>query len=137
MSTHVRAFIAGFISTLVFHQGVLQLLYLGGAIPNPAWDMKATPPLGVPSVLSLAFWGGVWGIVIWLLVQRQVGMKRWLMATVWGAVLPSLVALFVVFPLKGMPVAGGFDPKILIGALILNGAWGFGVALFMRLMGQR
>jgi hypothetical protein len=36
-----------------------------------------------------------------------------------------------------MPVAGGFDPKILIGALILNGAWGFGVALLMRLMGQR
>jgi len=137
MSTHIRAFIAGFLSTLVFHQGVLQLLYLGGAIPHAAWDMKPVAPLGVPSVLSLAFWGGVWGIAVWLLVRRQAGVKRWLMATVWGAILPSLVALFIVFPLKGMPVAGAFDPKILIGALILNGAWGFGVALFMRMMGQR
>ena len=47
------------------------------------------------------------------------------------------VALLVVFPLKGMPVAGGWDPKILVGALLLNGAWGIGVAVLMRLMGAR
>lgn len=137
MLTYVRAFIAGFVSTLVFHQGVWQLLYLCGAVPHAAWDMTQVPPLSVPSVLSLAFWGGLWGIAIWLLVRRQAGVKQWLMATLWGAVLPSLVALLLVFPLKGMPVAGGFDPKIIVGALILNGAWGFGVALFMRVFTPR
>jgi len=120
MLTHIRAFIAGFVSTLVFHQGAWQLLYLAGAVPHAAWDMTGVPPLGVASVLSLAFWGGLWGV-----------------ATLWGALLPSLVALFVVFPLKGMPLGGGFDPKVIVGALILNGAWGFGVALFMRVFEPR
>ena len=49
-----------------------------------------------------------------------------------GALLPSIVALFVVMPLKGMPAAGGWSPAIIAGALLLNGAWGIGLALFMR-----
>jgi hypothetical protein len=48
-----------------------------------------------------------------------------------------LVVLFVVMPLKGMPMAGGFDPKLIAGALLLNGAWGLGVVGLMRLYGQR
>lgn len=134
--THVFAFIAGFVSTLVFHQGLLQVLHLAGAFPRAAWNMAPVPPLGVPAVLSLAFWGGLWGVLLWLLVRRQAGARRWLWAAVWGALLPSAVALFVVFPLKGLPVAGGFDPKLIVAALLLNGVWGLGVALSMRLMGQ-
>jgi hypothetical protein len=45
-----------------------------------------------------------------------------------------LVALFIVFPLKGGALAAGWNPTIIVGALILNGAWGFGTALLMRLM---
>jgi hypothetical protein len=59
----------------------------------------------------------------------------WVWALVLGAIAPSLVALFIVFPLKGEPVAGGGKPVILVGALLLNGAWGIGVALWMRLFG--
>lgn len=40
-------------------------------------------------------------------------------------------------PLKGMPMAGGFDSKLVVGALVLNGAWGLGVVALMRLHGQR
>jgi len=32
-----------------------------------------------------------------------------------------------------MGFAGGWDPKIIVGALLLNGAWGLGAALLMRL----
>jgi hypothetical protein len=46
------------------------------------------------------------------------------------------MALFVVFPLKGMGVAGGWNPKIIVGALILNGAWGLGDALVMSWMSR-
>jgi len=35
-----------------------------------------------------------------------------------------------------MPMAGGWDPRLIIGALILNGAWGLGVALFIRLLAR-
>jgi hypothetical protein len=132
--SYFRAFIAGFVSTLVFHQGVLTLFWLSGAIPRAPYDMQPAAMFGVPAVISLAFWGGVWGAAIWPLLKEAAGSAYWLRAILIGALGPSAVALFIVFPLKGMPVAGGWDPKIIIGALILNGAWGFGVGLLMRLM---
>ena len=51
----VQAFIACFVSTLVFHQGVLALLYLAGAVPRAPYDLRAVLPLGLPAVISLAF----------------------------------------------------------------------------------
>lgn len=133
----LAAFAAGFVSTVLFHQGVLALLHAAGAVPRAAWSWAPVPPFGVPSFLSLAFWGGLWGLPLWWLIRRRTGAAYWLHALLWGALLPSLVALFIVFPLKGLPLAGGWDPKLLVGALLLNGAWGLGVALFMRLMGMR
>ena len=130
----VQAFIAGFISTLVFHQGVLALLYLAGASPHAPYDLRAVPPLGLPAVISLAFWGGVWGAAIWSLLKHLGGAAYSVWAVVIGAIGPSAVALFIVYPLKGMPVAGGWDPKLLGTALLLNGTWGLGLALLMRLL---
>jgi hypothetical protein len=130
----VKAFIAGFVSTLVFHQGVLTLFNPAGAVPRVPYDLGSTPPLGIPAVISLAFWGGVWGAAIWPLLRNAAGPAYWLRALVIGAIGPSAVALFIVFPLKGMPMAGGWDPKFIIAMLIRNGAWGVGVALFMRLV---
>jgi hypothetical protein len=31
-----------------------------------------------------------------------------------GAIGPSTVALFIVVPLKGMPIAAGWDPKLIV-----------------------
>ena len=134
--TYLKAFVAGFVSTLVFHQGLLAILHAAGASPRGAWSMAKTAPLGVPAVVSLAFWGGVWGILTWLVIARMTGPAFWWAALAFGAVAPSLVAWFVVMPMKGMGPAGGFDPKIIVGALLLNGAWGLGVALLMRLMNR-
>ena len=133
----VQAFIAGFVSTLVFHQGVLALLHLAGAVPRAPYDLRAVPPLGLPAVISLAFWGGIWGAAIWSLLKHVGGAAYWVWAVVIGAIGPSAVALFIVYPLKGMPVAGGWDPKLLGTALLLNGAWGLGLALLMRLLHPR
>jgi hypothetical protein len=130
----IKAFIAGFVSTLVFHQGALAVLYAAGVSPKAPFAMTSTPPFHVPAVISLAFWGGLWGIALWLVIQNAPEFRYWILALILGALGPSIVALFVVFPLKGLPMAGGWDPKIIIGALILNGVWGLGVALLMRLM---
>ncbi|MGH8530441.1 MAG: hypothetical protein ACRETN_11495 [Nevskiales bacterium] len=129
---YVKAFIAGFVSTLVFHQGVLALLHAADSkVPAP-FNMAATAPLHVPAVVSLAFWGGLWGIVLWLLIRNLTGMQHWGAALLIGAIGPSIIAWFVVMPMKGMGMMGGWDPKIFVGALILNAAWGVGVALIMR-----
>jgi len=131
---YLKAFIAGFVSTLLFHQGLLWLLYAGGVSPRAPWDMTPVPPLHVPAVVSLAFWGGVWGIVLWALIRTSHGGVYWIKALVIGALGPSLVAWFVVMPLKGMGPADGCNPKIVVGALLLNGVWGLGVAVLMRLL---
>ncbi len=122
-------FVAGFVATLVFHQGLLALLHARGISPRPAWNKTATKPFGVPQVVSLAFWGGVWAIAIGyaMVLLGWYGVWVWIVA---GAILPSVVALGVVFPAKGLPV----DRKTVIGALLLNAAWGLGVALILELL---
>ncbi|MDX1496336.1 MAG: hypothetical protein R3352_02165 [Salinisphaeraceae bacterium] len=129
-----NAFLAGFIATLLCHQGVLSLLHsLNPEVPA-AYNLSPVPPFGAPAVISLAFWGGVWGIVLWQLIKNSSGMKYWLLALVIGAVGPSAVALFIVMPLKGLGVAMGWNPQIIMGALILNAAWGLGTGFFIKLL---
>jgi hypothetical protein len=132
----LQAFIAGFVSTMAFHQGLLAVSHSLGISPKAAYDMTPAPPLGIPSVISLAFRGGLWGIALWILIRHQSGYAFLGWAIVLGAVLPSIVALFVVFPPKGQPMGGGHDPGNILGALLLNGAWGLGMAWLMRLMAQ-
>jgi hypothetical protein len=130
----VKAFVAGFVSTLVFHQGLLTLFYVSGVFPRVPYDMSAAGPLGIPAVLSLAFWGGVWATALWPLVRGGAGVAYWVRAALLGAIVPSAVALFVVAPLKGLPVAAGWNPKLIVGVLLLNATWGVGMALLMRSM---
>ncbi len=128
-------FVAGFLATLIFHQLMLALLWGAGVAPFRPFQMTATAPFGVPAVFSLAFWGGVWGI-LYVLVERSFarGSSYWLMAFLFGAVLPSLVALLVVLPLKGHPMGGGWHPPLLLTAFLVNGAWGVGTGLIVRLL---
>lgn len=121
-------FIAGFLATLIFHQGALAALHASGATDHVPWDMSATKPLGVPAVISLAFWGGVWGILLVYYLSRVVG-GYYLRAQIFGAIVPTLVAMFIIAPLKHTPIAFGGDLKLIAGAVILNGLWGLGTAL--------
>ena len=131
----VIAFIAGFIATLVFHQGGLALMNQLGLTDRAPFNMNPTKPFGVPTVFSLAFWGGVWGILLaWFLGTRKTGW--YLRAFIFGALLPTAVAFFVVAPLKGNPVAAGWDPKLILGAVVLNGLWGLGTALIYRALAR-
>lgn len=134
MKRALLGFVAGFIATLVFHQIALQLLHVGGIAPNPAWPMKPVSPFGVPAVISLAFWGGVWGAILIPIIDRQRGGRYYGAAIVLGAILPTLVAWFLVAPLKHQPIASGWNQKRMMIGPIVNAAWGFGTALLYRLM---
>lgn len=125
---HVLAFVAGFVSTLLFHQGLIGVLYSAHVIPFAPFNMASTWPVGVPQVFSLAFWGGAWGAVLAPLLRRRRGSLWWSGWVVLGAIGPTAVALLVVFPLKGIPVSG---MNVMLGGL-LNGFWGLGTALLLR-----
>jgi hypothetical protein len=130
-------FAAGFLSVPIFHQAALFVLHALGIGPA-AWNLMPVPPFGVPALLSAAFWGGLWGIALALVEPRfPRGPGYWLAALLFGAVLPTLVVWFVVLPLKGAPVGGGFAwPGIIIGPVV-NGAWGVGTALLLRVFSSR
>ena len=133
----VVPFIAGFIAVLVFHQGVWAMFAAAGKTPRPAWDMTRGGPLGVPAVLNAAFWGGVWGIVMSMLVLPAFSPTLyWPVCVLGGGVLTSLVALLVVFPAKGLKFAAGWNPAIWIFALLVNCAWGFGFGLLLPFIGR-
>jgi hypothetical protein len=126
-------FVAGFLATLVFHQLTLALLWAAGVAPFGPFSMVATRPFHVPAVISLALWGGIWGTLFALLHDRfPRGLGYWVTAFVWGAFYPSLVALVVVFPLKGLPMGGGWHLPLLLTAFLINGAWGVGSGVFLK-----
>jgi len=138
LETAARGFIAGFASTLMFHQGMLTILYGLGIVPDAAFAMQPMPPFGVPQVWSLAFWGGLWGILfVWVVGHLPQGKLYWIDAMIFGAVAPTLVAWFVVDPIKGLPLGNGWHAAGIATALLANGAWGLGTGLFMRLGHER
>jgi len=126
---------AGFCATIFFHQPALWLLHVAGMTPRTPYNMAPAPPLGIPSVISLAFWGGVWGIIMIPAIARIKNEGAyWIAAIVFGAVLPTLVAAFVVAPLKHMPIPHSLSMLVL--GLIVNGAWGLGTALLFRFLAR-
>ncbi|MGH7030007.1 MAG: hypothetical protein ACREE9_09405 [Stellaceae bacterium] len=131
----VFGFIAAFCATLVFHQIGLLLLHYAGLTRSWPYDMRPVRPFGVPHVFSLAFWGGVWGIVF-VLVERYIArnpLGYWVGAIIFGAVFPTAFSWFVVAPLKGLPLGYGFHyPGLWVGPIV-NGLWGLGTALFLCL----
>jgi hypothetical protein len=126
---YLKAFIAGFFSTLIFHQGLLLLLSISGLVPAISYNLKPTEPFGVPSVLSLSFFGGLWGILLWLVVIKNKGAKYWFKSWLFGALAPTIVAIIIIFPLKGIK----FSLPIVFLGFILNSFWGIGTGLLMQI----
>jgi len=106
MRLSILGFAGGFLAVLIFHQSLWFLFNLIGLIPpeRPAWPFDPIPPFGVPSVLSKAFWGGLWGAVLAQLLSTLRGRTYWASWVLVGAVALSLVAFFVVPPIKGEPI---------------------------------
>src|SRR5688572_16323683 len=131
------AFIAGAISVLVFHQGAVALLGSLGMTDRVPYVMQPTEPYGVPQVSSLTFWGGVWGVFFAVLLNRFYGWGLVIAALLLGAVLPTLVAWFLVAPLKGQAMAAGLVPMAMAVGVIANAAWGLGTGFGLALFGRK
>lgn len=125
-------FIAGFIAVPVFHQ--LAAYGLWATIPgrNFPWNMRPNP-WGVPNLINLAFWGGVWGIVFAFVQTRfPRGIAYLLLAFLFGAILPTAFSWYVLSPLRGRGI-GAFS----IYGPLLNGAWGLGTGIIYALLSRR
>ena len=132
----VVGFVSGAASVLVFHQGAAALLYALELTTRAPYSVQPTSPFGLPQIWSIVFWGGIWGAVFAATFARLDGARLLAAALVFGAVFPTLVAWFLVAPLKGLPVAGGFVPAAMAVGLIVNGAWGLGTGIGLALFGR-
>jgi hypothetical protein len=135
-SPFMRAFLgfaAGAISVLTFHQGMVELLHLLGLAPFTAFRTTPIRPLGVPLVVDLSFWGGVYGALFGVLSTR-LAQPLWKSGLVLGLI-AALVGMFVVAPIKGNPIANNWMAWPICRSLLINIFWGAGVGLILpRLM---
>src|ERR1700730_4193967 len=100
ISDHSRwlmvGFLAGAVAVLVFHQGAVGLLHSLGFSPRAPYSMQATAPWGIAQIWSTAFWGGLWGVALAFALRSWDGPALVANATLLGAILPTLVAWFIV-----------------------------------------
>jgi hypothetical protein len=140
-SSEVRlifGFLAGAIAVVTFHQGAIALLTALGALSSNLYSMRPVPPFGVPQIISQVFWGGVWGIAFAAIAPRlRRDTSYWLAALMLGALMLPLVGWFVVAPLKGQPIASGWVPSRMLLSVLINGAWGVGMAVIFAFLSRR
>jgi hypothetical protein len=128
-------FIAGAISVLTFHQAawsIFHYLALPGLKMPPPFPIDAVPPLHVPRIVSLSFWGGLWGALFGV-VWRGPRSSNWWAGITLG-VCASLFGFFVVSTIKGLPIAGGWVLNNWIRSMLINGTWGLGVGLLLTVL---
>jgi hypothetical protein len=134
-------FIAGFVCVLTFHRLVGLLLAAAGLLPASydPWPMQPVPPFGVPQIASLAFWGGLWAMLIgFAFVGRAHGPGYWLGWTLACGILPPLGSIYLVPLIKGLPVASLSElPFRFAVSSFFNGSWGLSIALLLAFTGAR
>ncbi len=132
MRTIIAGFIAGFVSVLIFHQLGFLISNELGLTKAQLYSLRPLSPLGVPAILSSAFWGGLWGIVGAYLVPRLPaavdGPVGWIL---FAGILVTLVNWFVVLPIKGAPIGGGFRMPGVVVVPLVYALWGFGMWLII------
>jgi hypothetical protein len=126
--------LAGALSVIVFHQAVAALLFALGVTERMPYSTQPSAPFGVPQLWSIAFWGGLWGIALAAALRGLRGAKLIFAATLFGALLPTLVAWTVVALLKGQPLFAGGLPAGIATGLLVNAAWGLGTGVGLALL---
>lgn len=128
MRTVIVGFFAGAASVLIFHQLGFLIANELGLLKAQLYNMRPVPPLGVPTIISSAFWGGLWGIVGAYVVPRLPsaidGPWGWIL---FAGVFVTLVNWFVVLPIKGAPIGGGFRMPNVIVVPLIYAFWGLGM----------
>ena len=125
------AFVAGALAVPVFQEGLLLMYYFGRMVPFAPFNFAPLPPFGIPGLLVVSFWGGVWGVIFQLTLPRWFsGAAYWIAALVAGGVALTLVFMLVVWPLRFGSLPPSMAELFVIG-FILNAAWGIGWALFL------
>lgn len=125
-------FVAGALAVLTFHQGMVAALHFAGLLPGVAYRLAPVPPFGVPVIVNLCFWGGLYGLVFGL-VSPRLRAPVWVSGIILGLI-AATVGMFVVAPIKGTAIANGWAAWPMARSYIINATWGLGVGLILPLL---
>jgi len=136
MRTAMLGFVAAVLSVLVFHQGLVWLLHQGGLTPNTPWSLRPVGPWGVPQIVSLCFWGGLWGILIAFILRgvRGAALLTGFLVGVLGA---AMLGWTLIPALKAQPLFAGGNAAALLRSGLINGTFGWGTALILTRVFRR
>ena len=95
-----------------------------------ALGVKIAPPLTSPWLYPRLVWGGIWGLLFLLPLMR----KRFLYRGMIFSLGPTIVQLFIVFPVKANKGIMGFDLGLLtpLFVFVFNAIWGLTAAIWLR-----
>ncbi len=131
--TLLIGFAAAYLSVLTFHQGTILVLHLLGFAPNFPWSTRPVPAFGLPAIVQLAFWGGLWGCLIAAFRGMfKPGRPRLIYGFLFGAIVCNIVGWYVVAPMKGNP-SPAFGLATMWRGLTINGVFGLGTIVFLDL----
>lgn len=135
--TALFGFVAGIVATLAFHQGTIWLYHaLGLPFPFAPWNLRPNA-YGAPAVLALAFWAGVWGILLAWLLRAQQRLPGLLVGFILGAIMPSTWGWTVIAGMRGVPLFAGGNLSLILLVLFVNGVWGAATVLILQGMQRR
>ena len=130
------AFIAGFLATVLFHQTAIWLLTLVLPFPFTPWNM-ATNDYGLPRVVALALWAGVWAVPLCLLIRARPALPAMATGAVLGSLIPSLWGWTVIAAMRGGPLFAGGNTRVILTVLFINAVWGAATVWLFTLLGGR
>jgi hypothetical protein len=127
--------------SLVFAAGVLGGLLNSLAVwgagefgITAAAGVKIAPKLSAGWLYPRLIWGGIWGVLFLLpMLKTRIWSRGFIFSL--G---PTLVQLFVVFPMKANKGMMGIDLGLLTPffVLLFNAIWGWTAAIWLRWMGK-
>jgi hypothetical protein len=103
---------------------------LGDIGITSALGVKIAPQLSAAWLYPRLVWGGIWGLLFLIPLMQN----RYLYRGVLFSLGPTIVQLFVIFPIKANKGIMGFDLGLLTPLLvfIFNAIWGLTAAIWLR-----
>ena len=101
---------------------------------SAALGVKIAPQLSAAWLYPRIVWGGIWGALFLLPLMRRNFFIQGLVFSLG----PTLVQLFVVFPMKANKGVMGLDLGTLtpLAVVVFNAVWGLTAAIWLRLMNK-
>lgn len=95
-----------------------------------AFGVEIAPQLSVSWLYPRIVWGGIWGALFLLPIIKERFISKGLFCSLG----PTLVQLFVVFPLKANQGIMGLDKGVLtpLFVIIFNAIWGITAAIWLK-----